>query len=664
MFKLRSKRSSESERFPRLYVSRSGQSPPPRKKSCSCEADPSLGNEQKCFALICSNCKRNSQNNTLFAPFIMSTTIQTAPTSTNSFKTASSLKTKRHAVASVTLGQKGQSDPHEARYWTQKFGLGGYNYGTTKRKYAQPRELTLTPMTSAVVHQVIFGPALVTKNPPLAVISGPRVSLYGTATSSAFTRAMAKSSPTIGKIDPDRQIQTGGHRAFCGSFRNDGRLLAVGTEFGEVKICDVTVRATLGTFVAGRLPVRSVEWFRNGQHILAGGDDGTARIWNLSATERSKPILSLTGHGDVIRCMALWENKGSASEWKQLAFTGSYDHSIRVWNVQDVEGSSTDGDRCLSVLSHGAPVEAVCLMASEDPSIPVWLLSAGGTSIKIWNPITGQCHSTVPTQHRKTITSLQSAVRADFQDDAATTKVFSTRILSSSLDGLLQVHSWDATSGMMDHLYSTKVGDSVTALCMDVTGDRIAIGTVSGDVLLKVRGPSINSKKRTRDPMAGTYSFFQRGMNAEPSEGDYTITSEGKKRKLRSFDQALKGFRYSDALDDALATRRPRDVVAVLEELGKRRGLTAALANRDEELLEPILSFTIRYINRPHFASLLIGIAHKLIDIYGDVTGQSETIDELFANLKANVGTECRAQKSLLRLVGHIDALMTSSDLV
>lgn len=596
----------------------------------------------------------------------MSTTIVTVPSSTNSFKTASSLKTKRHAVASVTLGQVGQSDPNEARYWTQKFGLGGFQYGTTKRKYAKPREVTLPPMRQAVVQQVMFGPSLSSKNPPLAVVGGPRVSLYGTAASSAFNRAVGKSSAgsTIGKIEPDRQIQMGGHLAYCGMFRNDGRLLAVGTEYGEVRICDVTMRATLSTFVAGRLPVRTIEWFRNGQHILAAGDDGMARVWDLSSTERTKALLSLAGHGDVIRCMALWENKKADVQWKQLAFTGSYDHSIRVWNVQDLDGSVEDAERCLSVLDHGAPVEAICLMKSEDPSVIAWLLSAGGTSIKIWNPITGQCHSTIQTHHRKTITSLIPAIRVDYQDDGAKSKVSSWRILSSSLDGLLQFHSWDASNGIMEHLYSTKIGDSITALTMDVTGDRIAIGTVSGNVMVKVRGPSINSKKRTRDPMAGTYSFFQRGMNAEPSEGDYVVTSEGKKRKLRSFDQALKQFRYSDALDDALATRRPRDVIAVLEELGKRRGLTAALANRDEELLEPILSFTIRYINRPHFTSLLIGIAHKLIDIYGDVTGQSETIDELFAKLKAQVGNECRAQKSLLRLVGHIDALMTSSEMV
>jgi U3 small nucleolar RNA-associated protein 15 len=163
--------------------------------------------------------------------------------------------------------------------------------------------------------------------------------------------------------------------------------------------------------------------------------------------------------------------------------------------------------------------------------------------------------------------------------------------------------------------------------------------------------------------MAGTFAFFQRGMNADADVGDYTVTSQGKKRKLRSFDVALKQFRYGDALDDALSTRRPRDVVAVLEELGKRRGLTAALANRDEELLEPILSFTIRYITRPHFTGLLVGIAQKLIDIYGDVAGQSETIDELFAKLKTQVGNECKAQKSLLRLVGQIDAIMSASDL-
>lgn len=592
------------------------------------------------------------------------TTIIQASSTTNGFKSSSTLQAKRHTVASVTLGQTGTSDPNEARYWTQKLGLGSSQYDTSKKKFAHPRSLTLQPVRAAMVHNVLFGPPLSSTRQPLAVVGGPRVGLYGTSATSAFNRALARNttSPFGNSVDPDRQVQTGGHLALCGAFRNDGRLLAVGTDVGEVRVCDVTMRSTLSTLRANKLPVRSVAWFRNGQNILTGGDDAVGRIWDLSSTEKAKPTLSLVGHGDAIRCTALWQKpktEFSSTEWSQLAITGSYDHTIRVWNVASIQ-SGMDEYRCIGVLSHDAPVEALCLMKSNDPKVPVWLLSAGGRTIKVWNPVTGQCCGTVSTHHRKTITGLLAVLRSNEAEDK--TKTLAWRILTSSLDGVLQFHSWDATTGVLEHLYSTKLDESITCVASDEAGDRLAIGTTNGNVIVKVKGPSTERQKRLRDPMVGTYAFFQRGMNANAGEGDFTVTTQGKKRKLRSFDIALKQFRYGDALDDALETRRPGDVVAVLEELGKRRGLSTALANRDEEMLEPILSFTLRYITKPHFTGLLVGISHKLIDIYGDVAGQSETIDELFSKLKGQVANECRAQKSLLQLVGHIDAIMSKSE--
>ena len=642
----------------------------------------------------------------------MSTAIVGASSSTREVQTVHSIATRKPPASSITVGLDGIASTNvtEARYWTQKFGLGPMkNYGTAPSKYAHPRFLTVQPGASAVIHQVLFGPSPSSGSdsvPVLAAIGGPRVSLYGTSPSSPFHRFLSKSrsvltdhdhsNPTLtkpsSKVEPDRRISTGGHLALCASFRTDGRLIAVGTDVGEIRICDITMRATLATFqTANKLPIRTVQWCRNGHHLWTGGDDGIGRIWDLSTgtNHNQTPVHTFMGHGDTIRCSVVWQkprlySKSTTTitaprmEWNSLAMTGSYDHTIRVWNITDiVEETKLDGtpntktnvdyhqpDRCLATLSHGDPVEALCLMTSQNTKhVPVWLLSAGGTTIKIWNPLTGSCMSTIPTtHHRKTITTLLAVPRCWRDTSHIQERDVAWRIVTASLDGVLQFHSWNGETGNTEHLYSTKIPEAITSVTMDTKADRIAVGTTSGSVLVRMRGPNIEARKRRHDPRAGTYSFFQRGMNVNADVSDYLVQSFGKKRKLRSFDVALKQFRYNDALDNALATRRPRDVISVLEELGRRRGLIVALSNRDEEMLEPILSFTIRYINRPHFTSLLIGIAHKLINIYGNVAGQSEVIDELFVKLKIQVRNECNAQKSIVRLVGQMDAIIAASE--
>ena len=105
--------------------------------------------------------------------------------------------------------------------------------------------------------------------------------------------------------------------------------------------------------------------------------------------------------------------------------------------------------------------------------------------------------------------------------------------MTSSLDGVVQVHSWNSATGILGHLYSTKLAESITSIATDKTGDRFAFGTITGHVLFKMKGPSVTSKKRKAVPRAGTYSFFQRGMNTEAgtSSNDYTVASKNKKQK-------------------------------------------------------------------------------------------------------------------------------------
>ncbi len=103
-------------------------------------------------------------------------------------------------------------------------------------------------------------------------------------------------------------------------------------------------------------------------------------------------------------------------------------------------------------------------------------------------------------------------------------------------------------------------------------------------------------------------------------------------------------------------------IIAVLEELGRRRGLVIALSNRDEESLEPLLAFTANFISNPKYTPLLVGVANQLCEIYANVLGQSDSIDEYFEKLHVHVKNECRTQSVLNNLIGQIDAVMYAAE--
>ena len=616
---------------------------------------------------------------------------------TTPFKPSSQLQTKTPSSKAIAGSLPDSlSNASEARYWAEKFGLGDASSVATasSKQFAHFRQVKLNAGSSAIVHQLLFGPGGYKSKVPLATVCGPRVQLYGITPQSSLHRSLARHSLPYNsnaneiQIDHDKQVQTGGHLALAAAFRSDGRLLAIALDNGQIRISDTNSRATLCTWqTRSRLPVRAVEWFRDGQHVLAAGDDGRLTVWSLKqkqlgTTSNSSgiPVVICPGHGDAVRCAALWQLPAAATAAKTtatrawpfsaLAATGSYDHTVRLWNMDDIDtndGESSDSsDRCLAVLHHGTPVETVLWASSSDSAVPVWLVSAGGTTIKVWNPLSGRCVSTTKTHHRKTITCLLLLPRKDFAEDKkqqGSAFTLHNRILSGGIDGLLRVHAWDNKMGRLEYLHGINLHTPITSLAATVNADRLAIATIDGTVLVRQRGPSLTNHKRKRPPPGGTYAFFTRGMNVDAVADDYVVTA-GKKRKLQKFDVALKQFRYGDALDESLETRNPQVVVAVLEELGKRQGLTIALSNRDEETLEPILSFTCRYITRPRFSSLLIGVANTLIDIYGSVAGQSETIDELFAKLQNQVSAECKMQKMLMRVVGQLDATLAKSSSV
>lgn len=606
------------------------------------------------------------------SPYKNNVIISTPDRSTNAYKPALKLQTKLPTTKDFQSSlPDAYTETAEQSYWAQSFGLLHKAAASSiihRNKYAHPRRAYLQKVQASVVHQLVFGLPLYTeKTQPLLVVGGPRVTIHGTNSQSVLHRTLSRhtmydnnnnnSKNDTALLEADRQISTT-HLALAVAIRNDGRLVAVATDAGQIRLNDVTRRTTLATLTSRTgLPVRSVHWFRDGQRMLSAGDDAILRVWKLGNNNNSHsalptPILELQGHSDVIHSTVLYE-----SPTMTRLVTGSYDHTVRIWNGESTDGAVDESDdnnnRCLSILNHGAPVECLQLMESDNPDVPVWLLSVGGTSIKVWNILTGECVQHLQAKHRKTITCCL-AIDKKLGDGSPP----ALRFWTAGLDSLIRVHSWDSVQGKLQHLHGITYSKPITALAVNQKSDRLAIGCVDGSIDVRQKGPSVNPRKRTRTPRAGTFAYFTRGTNSNPTAGDYVVENSGKKQKLSKYDQALKEFRYSDALDEALDTRTPRVVVAVLEELGKRRGLTIALSSRDEESLEPILSFLVRYIARPRFAPLLIGVSNILIDIYGSVAGESEIIDELFVKLKRQVQKEGQSQRQLLRIAGQLDMLI------
>lgn len=155
-------------------------------------------------------------------------------------------------------------------------------------------------------------------------------------------------------------------------FSPDGRFIASTSSgvFSAISTWDAISGRRLGKPVVSNKPLRSVRFSPDGRFIAVGGDDQSARLWNVAAGRFEPRICK---HDGPVVALAFSSNG-------RLLLTGAEDQSVRLWNIPDLSPVGVP-------MTHGEVVRAVgfagdsnaIVTASADGEIRAWTEAAPPT---------------------------------------------------------------------------------------------------------------------------------------------------------------------------------------------------------------------------------------------------------------------------------------------
>lgn len=414
---------------------------------------------------------------------------------------------------------------------------------------------------------------------------------------------------------------------YCGRFRSDGKLISAGFEDGGVKVFDASSRSILRHFKPHNKAVRVSGFVPETSHVYSASDDQTIR---LSDIPTQSEICCLRGHSDYIRSGV------SCPSNKNVLLTGSYDHTVKLWDTRSNE--------CTLTVDHGDPVESVLLYPNCGMCV-----SSGSNYIKVWDILAGGRLLFNISNHQKNITTMC------FDGSH-------TRLLSASLDRHVKVYDTSdfSVTSSMDY------PSAILSMGLSLTGSHLVVGMADGLISIKERAKKKDEERRSddyREPRPGTYRYFVRGQSYKPQEGDFVV-KQNKPRKMGKTDTFLKKFEYREALDSVLGKdTQPPKVVSLLIELARRDGLKLALSNRNADALMPIMVFLVRNICNSRYSNILTDVAELILDIYTPIIGQSEKADKVFAKLRDRLCNELLYQTQAMEVLGALDTLFCASEI-
>ena len=151
------------------------------------------------------------------------------------------------------------------------------------------------------------------------------------------------------------------------AFSVDSKILASGSEDGNLYLWDVETGKKLKTLTEDTENIFSVAFSRDGKTLASGNSGNTIRLWDITTGEKLK---TLTGHTNWVFSVAF-------SPDGQTLASGSWDNTVRLWDTTTGQQLKTFVGHTLEVWSVAFSPDGLTLASgSKDSTVRLWDLTS------------------------------------------------------------------------------------------------------------------------------------------------------------------------------------------------------------------------------------------------------------------------------------------------
>ncbi len=249
----------------------------------------------------------------------------------------------------------------------------------------------------------------------------------------------------------------------CAAISADSTRIATGSDDNTIMMWHAETGQNLCTLGGHQSYVSSLDFSKDGKHLVSGGGCGNHRktvlIWDLHKMSIPMLLHSLSGHTRDVQTVKF-------SPCSQKIASASWDGTVVIWCVQS-------GEKLLTFESHKAEHSALCAAWSPDGT----LVASGGWQgvVHVWDAITGTQASEPLRGHVKGVYGVCFGAKGGL-------------LVSSSSDGTIKI--WELGEGGKTCLRQTVASHSCdkfspTSISMSPGASYIA-SCAGGDKTVKV----------------------------------------------------------------------------------------------------------------------------------------------------------------------------------